>query len=110
MDASVGGIPLPYITGAGGALVVLALVAWAFYIGKLHSDPEFQRETARADREAARADTEAAARRDSEAARVEQGRALAVSNARADAAVRASELIASAMTSAGRSKDALPPA
>lgn len=34
---------LPWITGAGGAIVVLAVVAWAFYIGKLHSDPEFQR-------------------------------------------------------------------
>lgn len=34
---------LPYITGAGGALVVLALVAWAFYNGKLHSDSEFQK-------------------------------------------------------------------
>lgn len=33
---------LPYITGSAGALVVLALVAWAFYTGKLHSDPEFQ--------------------------------------------------------------------
>lgn len=33
---------LPLITGSAGALVVLALVAWAFYEGKIHSDPEFQ--------------------------------------------------------------------
>ena len=33
---------LPWITGSGGALVVLAIVAWGFYIGKLHSDPEFR--------------------------------------------------------------------
>lgn len=32
---------LPLITGSAGALVVLALVAWAFYAGKLHSDTEF---------------------------------------------------------------------
>ena len=34
---------LPLITGSAGALVVLALVAWAFYIGKLHSDREFSK-------------------------------------------------------------------
>lgn len=34
---------LPYITGAGGALVVLALWVYAFYTGKLHSDREFQK-------------------------------------------------------------------
>ena len=33
----------PYITGAGGALFVLCVVAWAFYAGKLHSDREFSR-------------------------------------------------------------------
>lgn len=32
---------LPLITGSGGALVVLALVAWAFYSGKIHSNREF---------------------------------------------------------------------
>lgn len=34
---------LPLITGGGGALVVLSIVAWAFYIGKLHSDREFSK-------------------------------------------------------------------
>ena len=34
---------LPLITGGAGAIVVLALVAYAFYIGKLHSDREFSR-------------------------------------------------------------------
>lgn len=33
---------LPYITGAGGALVVLALWVYAFFTGSLHSDSEFQ--------------------------------------------------------------------
>lgn len=32
---------IPYVTGGGGALVVLAFVAWAFFTGKLHSDREF---------------------------------------------------------------------
>jgi hypothetical protein len=32
---------LPLITGGVGAIVVLAIVCYAFYIGKLHSDPEF---------------------------------------------------------------------
>lgn len=32
---------LPLITGGGGALVVLSLVAWGFYSGKLHSHREF---------------------------------------------------------------------
>lgn len=34
---------LPYVTGSGGALVVLALGAWLLIAGKLHSDAEFQR-------------------------------------------------------------------
>ena len=33
---------LPWITGSGGALVVLALWVWAMATGKIHSDPEFQ--------------------------------------------------------------------
>ena len=32
---------LPWITGGGGAIVVLAIVCWLFYGGKLHSDTEF---------------------------------------------------------------------
>lgn len=34
---------LPLITGGGGALVVLALLAYLFITGRLHSDTEFQR-------------------------------------------------------------------
>ena len=34
---------LPLITGSAGALVVLALVAWGFYAGQLHSDREFSK-------------------------------------------------------------------
>ena len=34
---------LPLITGSGGALVVLAIVAYLLGIGKLHSDTEYQR-------------------------------------------------------------------
>ena len=34
---------LPLITGSTGAIVVLALVAYLFYIGKLHSDSEMQK-------------------------------------------------------------------
>ena len=33
---------VPLITGSGGALVVLAILAWLLIIGKLHSDAEFQ--------------------------------------------------------------------
>lgn len=32
---------IPYITGGGGALVVLAFIALAFFSGRLHSDREF---------------------------------------------------------------------
>lgn len=34
---------LPLITGAGGALVVLALWVYAFFTGQLHSDKEYQK-------------------------------------------------------------------
>lgn len=34
---------IPLITGSGGALVVLAIVAFLLGTGKLHSDPEYQR-------------------------------------------------------------------
>lgn len=33
----------PWITGAGGALVVLSVIAWAFFTGRLHSDREFNK-------------------------------------------------------------------
>lgn len=34
---------VPLITGSGGALVVLAIVAYLLGTGKLHSDTEYQR-------------------------------------------------------------------
>jgi predicted mannosyl-3-phosphoglycerate phosphatase (HAD superfamily) len=32
---------LPYITGSGGALVILALWVYAFFAGKIHSDRDY---------------------------------------------------------------------
>jgi len=87
VDSSVLGL----ITGSAGALVVLALLAWAFYAGKLHSDREFEREVARGDA--------------LEAALKEKDKALEASSDRADAAVRASELIADAFTEARRRRN-----
>ena len=34
---------LPYITGSGGALVILALWVYAFFAGKIHSDRDFSK-------------------------------------------------------------------
>lgn len=34
---------LPYITGSGGALVVLVIACYLFFVGKLHSDKEFSK-------------------------------------------------------------------
>ena len=34
---------IPLVTGSGGALVVLAIVAYLLGVGKLHSDSEYQR-------------------------------------------------------------------
>ena len=34
---------LPWITGGGGAIVVLAIVCYLFFTGKLHSDSEFSK-------------------------------------------------------------------
>lgn len=79
---------LSLVTGGAGALVVLALIAWAFYAGKLHSNPEFEREVQR--------------RELLEATIAEKNAALKAASDRADAAVRASELIADAFTDARR--------
>jgi hypothetical protein len=34
---------LPWITGSGGALVILALWVYAFFAGKIHSDRDFSK-------------------------------------------------------------------
>lgn len=34
---------VPLITGGSGALVVLLLLVYAFFLGKIHSDPEFRK-------------------------------------------------------------------
>ena len=34
---------IPFITGAGGALVVLSLLVYSFFTGKLHSHIEFSK-------------------------------------------------------------------
>lgn len=79
MDSS---LIVPLITGSGVAGVFCAF----FILGLLHSNPEFKRETARGDALAA--------------ALKEKDKALEAANDRADAAVRASELIADAFTEA----------
>lgn len=85
MDASV---VVPLLTGSGVAGIVLAL----FIMGWVHSDREFGREVSRGDR--------------LEAALKEKDKALEEANARADAAVRASELIADAFTEARKRRSA----
>lgn len=84
MDSSL----LALIQGGAGALVIMALVAYSFFIGKLHSDSEFKREVRRGDT--------------LEAALAEKDKALVEAATRADAAVRASELVAGAFTEARR--------
>ena len=85
MDSSLLGL----ITGSAGALVVLALVAFAFYSGKLHSDSEFQREVTR---EAKRADT-------LEAAMAEKDKALAEAKDRKSTRLNSSHYSRSRMPS-----------
>jgi len=74
---------LPYITGSGGALAVLAVVAYLFFAGKLHSDPEFQRVTQAWEQEKESHDR--------------TRHALELANARADVGMRPAELIAAAL-------------
>lgn len=81
---------VPLITGSGVAGVFCVL----FVTGIIHSDRELRRETARC------ATLEAALK--------EKDAALAEANARADAAVRASELIADAFTEARRRRGTAP--
>jgi hypothetical protein len=75
------------ITGGSGAIVVVVIWLTMIMSDKLHTDAEFRREAAALEKE--------------KAAHDETRKALAEAAARADAAVRASELIADAFSSAG---------
>lgn len=78
------------ISGGSGALGVMVIWMILILSGKLHTDGEFSREAAALDRE--------------KTAHEETRRALSAANARADAAVQASTIIANAITpSAARS-------
>lgn len=89
------------ITGGAGGLAVAVIFLVLFTSGKIHSDAEFAREVERGDREAE-------ARQRLEEALLARGSALAEANARADAAVRSSELIASALLGREGSGDGSP--
>ena len=78
------------ISGGVGAVTVLGIWLTLMITGKLHSDDEFQREAKALDKE--------------KEAHEETRKALAEAAARADAAVRASELIASAFSSAAEQR------
>jgi hypothetical protein len=73
-----------FLTGGVGAVAVMAVFMTLILAGRLHTDGEFNR-------------LEAALNREKEA-HDETRRALTDASARADAAVRASELIARALT------------
>lgn len=74
------------LTGGVGAITVLVFFLALILNGKLHTDGEFDREVARGDR--------------LEKALADMTKAKEVSDERADAAVRASSLIAEAFSSA----------
>ena len=75
------------LTGGVSAMAVMAIFLALILSGKLHTDSEFGREAAALDRE--------------KLAHDETRRALAEASARADAAVRAAELMADAFSRAG---------
>jgi hypothetical protein len=74
------------LTGGVSAMAVMAIFLTLILTGKLHTDGEFDREATALDRE--------------KAAHEETRKALAEASARADAAVRASEMIAGAFAAA----------
>lgn len=88
------------LTGGVGAVTVLATWLMCLLTGKLHTDDEFGREVARRELAEKRAET-------LERALGESRQALAEASGRADAAVRASELIADALADA-KSRERLP--
>jgi hypothetical protein len=83
------------LTGGISAMTVMGIFLTLILAGKLHPSGEFDRQSAALDQE--------------RQAHGETRKALAEAALRADAAVRASELIAGAMTAAsGRRPDAVP--
>lgn len=95
-DASTIQAFIPLLTGAGGALVVLAIGLYLFISNRIHSDAEFKRTTkiyqdGLADEREAHAKTR---------------EALAIANARADAGLRSSEIIAAVLQSQKKGSDA----
>ena len=82
------------ITGSIGAVGVLAIFLALILTGRLHTDAEMRRADETIDRQAKALDK-------TEEALAETRRALAEASARADAAVRSSEVIAGALRSAG---------
>lgn len=82
------------LTGGVSAMAVMGIFLTLILSGNLHTAAEFDRQSAALDAE--------------RLAHAETRKALAEAAARADAAVRASELIASAMTAPVRRPDAVP--
>lgn len=74
------------LEGGVGAIAVMGIVLSLMLTGKLHTDAEFDRLEAALDRE--------------KSAHDETRRALTIASERADAAVQASQLVASAFTEA----------
>jgi hypothetical protein len=84
---------LQLLTGGAGAVAVLGIFLGLIVAGKLHTDEEMKRADQLAELRSEALKTE-------QAAHAETRRALADAAARADAAVRASEMIADAFSAA----------
>jgi hypothetical protein len=79
------------LTGGVSAMAVMAIFLTLILAGKLHTDGEFQREAQALDRE--------------KSAHEETRRALTEASARAETAVRASELIADAFSRSSKPRE-----
>jgi len=82
-------------TGGAGALLIVIIWITLLLNGKLHTDEEFKREVARGD--------ELVKRLDLRNQSIEElQKALITANARADSAVRSTEMMADALAAAGQ--------